>query len=118
MAAVGGVVSLTIDGDSQEIGEALSYSPFNTAKTMVNGLRGPTGYTTTGRAPFIEVELTTLGTMLFADLEALEDVVVELQLKNGLSYILRDAIVVDAPDGNAADGKTTVRLEGRRMDEV
>lgn len=118
MAAVGGVVSITIDGVSYELGESVSYSPFATSKTSSVGLRGVTGYTETGVAPFIEVEISTTADTLFSTLESLEDVIVELQLKNGLSYILRDAVVVDAPSADAASGRSTVRLEGSSMDEV
>ena len=119
MKAIGGTAYLQVNGQRHTLGGAWSVYPTEKVKTGVAGLDGPAGYTEAPRIPYMEGTLIDNGSLSIADLEAITDATITLELVTGKTYIGQEMYLAGEPGHDAATGEvSTVRFEGKKIVEM
>ncbi len=116
--AIGGTAYLKIDGKQITMAGSWSVSPTATVKTGVVGLSGFAGYTEAPRVGFMEGSIIDDGGMSIAELEALKDATITLELVSGKTYIGHEMFLAGEPSHDASTGEISVRFEGKKVEEM
>jgi hypothetical protein len=117
MERIGGTISVKIDG---EVLNALGNFTYNLGRPKREAKAGQDrvhGYTETPQVPFIEGEVTDRSAMDLAALVMFRGTVF-LELANGKSIVLNNAVQTGEGTGNTAEGNIGVRFEGETAEEV
>lgn len=110
---IAGICFFKVDGQQYPLRGSFKVQPFNTKKEGIAGQDGIHGYKETPIIPFIEGEVSDLGSFSLSQLQQVTNSTITAELANGKVYTLRNAWFVDAPDLDAVDGKITIKFEGR-----
>lgn len=115
---IGGAASMKIGGRQMALRGSFKYSGQTKVSTTVFGQDGTLhGTTTKPRAPFVEAEFSHVDVTV-QDYQAINGDTIIVDLDNGKTLTLTNAVVVGEIDIDHEEGKTTLRLEGDRLDEV
>jgi len=114
----GGIISLTINGETQLAKGDFTYNIGSPKREPVVGMDRPHGFKETPVVPFIEGEITDAGTVDLAALTKLQDAVVTLTTAVGKVIALRDAWYAADGDVNTGEGNIQVRFEGLSAEEL
>jgi hypothetical protein len=115
---IGGVAYLKVDGTQYALKGNLTISIDAFARTPVAGMDGVHGYTEQPRAPEITADLSDLGGMSLQQLRAVCNSTVTIELRNGKTYVLRNAWTTDATELNGVEGSATVKFAGMAAEEM
>lgn len=107
-----------VDGVALPLGGKLTVSGWTSEKETKTGLSGVVGYSEKPRAPFIEIEVITDGTLDLQAFQSVRDSTITAELANGQTFIMRNAWCTSPPDMDAADGTATLRFEGKQMERA
>jgi hypothetical protein len=118
MSRIGGMISLTIDGQQYDAKGNFTYSLGIPKKEMVVGADRIHGYKEIPTVPFIEGEITDNAEISMANLRAVKDATILLKLGNGKTINLRNAIEASDGVGNTEEGNQSVRFEGMSAEEI
>ena len=109
---IGGTAFLRVDGVTYPLRGNLTVSPTMVERTMVAGLDYVHGFLETPRVPFIEGDVTLVPELSTDDVAAVDNSTVQVELNNGHTYVLKEAMCKSAFDINGHDGFIRVRFEG------
>ncbi len=112
MAKVAGTCYFKVNGTQYDLRGNMTVSLGKAERESVVGLDQYHGYTEKPRVSFIECDITDRADLDIKVLENLLDVTVTVELFNGKTGILYNAVQVKAVELTAEDGKMTVRFEG------
>lgn len=115
---VAGTTYVYVDGALLPLGGTITVSTWDADKETVVGLSGVVGYKEKPRAPFIEVEVITDGTLDLQAFQGVRNSTITAELANGQVWVLNPAWATTAPDGNHADGTATLRFEGKKCERT
>jgi len=107
----GGILSFTLDGTPYEIEGSVTFQPYRFMRTSTTGLTGPTGHKRESTQPFIEVTMPYKKGVDLAVLANAENVVGQLDMYNGESWVMQQGAQVGTLEPDADEGTVTVRLE-------
>src|SRR5262249_4638680 len=99
---IAGVAYIFVDGRQYPLRGALTISIDTLERTGVAGMDGVHGFTEKPRVPWIEGDISDLGGLSLALLQAMCDVTVTAELANGKVYVLRNAWTSTAREFDAA----------------
>lgn len=115
---VGGIISLKADGQTYQAKGNFTYHLGVPKRESVVGHDGYHGYKETPQAAYIEGEITDEYGLDVKKLLETKDATVTLDLANGKSMVLREAVFVGDGNGNTEEGNIAVRWEGPQGEEV
>ena len=112
-----GTLFLKIDGQQRDAIGNWTYNIGSPKREAIVGVDRVHGYKEMPQVPYIEGEITDQKDLKLADLEALEDSTITLELANGKLIVLRSAWY--AADGNVGteQANVQVRFEGLSAEE-
>lgn len=101
----GGLASFFVDGALYEISAQISIKMGGLVRTpKVDSTGAVVGFTTKGVPPDITIDAIDGPAVSVATLKAIQGQTVQLNMRNGKSYILTQGFQVDDPDVKPADG--------------
>jgi hypothetical protein len=115
---IAGVCYLKVDGAQYALRGNLSVAPARTVRTGVAGQDGVHGFTEAPTVPYIEGDISDLGSLSLQRLHAVNEATVTVELANGKVYLLRQAWFAGELVLNAADGTVPIRFEGMSCEEI
>ena len=115
---IGGTIFVKVDGMQLQAKGSWSYNLGESKKEMIVGADGVHGFKEMPQKPFIEGNITDSDELDMAALRRTRDATVVLQLANGKTISIEEAI--EASDGNVSteEGEAEVRFEGFRATEI
>ena len=113
-----GVIFFKVDGTQYDAKGNFTYAPGFEKKTAIVGADKVHGYAGEQTVPHIEGAITDAEDLVLANLLALNDATVTLELANGKVFMLRNAWY--AGDGNPSteQAEIPVRFEGLEGEEI
>lgn len=115
--AVGGLISVTVDGVRRLAKGNWRFNLGDTMKSGVMGADGPHGYRETPQQPFIEGEITVDEAMKLGDVTAIRNAEVILQ-HAGKTYVWREAWYAGEGTVETDEGNMGVRFEAIAAEEL
>jgi hypothetical protein len=115
---IGGLLAIMVDGKQYEARGNFQITGMTQKRTGVAGQDGVHGFIAEPIVPSIKGDWSIGNQLSLVALEALTDVTAQVNLANGMSYILTDAWTVSAFVIDAHDGKVMVELEGMTLQEM
>ena len=115
---IGGLLAIIVDGKTYEARGNFQISGVTVKRTGVAGQDGVHGYIEEPIVPSIKGDWSIGNQLSLVALEAITDATAQVNLANGMSYILVDAWTVSAFVIDAHDGKVMVELEGMSLQEM
>lgn len=110
---IGGVVYIKADGQTVVAkGDSFSYNTGKLKKEMVKGTDRVHGYKSMTQVPFIDGATTDLPNVNTEDLKDIADATVVLELNNGKTVILRNAVYAADGESTTEEGEIQLRFEG------
>lgn len=112
--AIGGVATISIDGVEYDVSPvAKSNVHENSREGIPKAGGGFAGFKDTAVGPFVEFEFLTRRDQSLNTLRRKTDATVVLRQKNGWVVSLEHAWYAGAPDLDNAEGKSTLKFEGK-----
>ena len=115
---IGGVLAILVDGKQYEARGNFQISGVTVKRTGVAGQDGVHGYIEEPIVPSIKGDWSIGNQLSLVALEAITNATAQVNLANGMSYILVDAWTVSAFVIDAHDVKVMVELEGMSLQEM
>jgi hypothetical protein len=115
---IGGVIFLTLNGEMLQAKGEFTYNIGIPKKEMVVGADGVHGFKEMIQVPFIEGAITDSDTLDLATLQKTRDATITLQLANGKTIAIEEAIYAAEGSGKTEEGEIEVRFEGIRGREL
>jgi hypothetical protein len=115
---IGGVLAIYLDGVQYEARGNFNITGVTVKRTGVAGQDGVHGFIEEPIVPSIKGDWSIGNQLSLVNLEAITDATAQVNLANGMSYILTDAWTVAAFVIDAHDGKVMIELEGMSMQEM
>ena len=113
MSRVGGVIEIKANGQTIPAkGESFTYNTGQLKREMVKGADRVHGSKSMIQVPFIEGATSDLSDLDTEAIKNLENATVILQLNNGKTVVLRDAVYAAEGDGTTEEGEIQLRFEG------
>ena len=109
---VAGTAYLAVDGVSYALVGELEYNASLVERESAIGQDGVHGFIEKPMAPHISGSIRDMNNLSVADLNAMTDVTVTLQLANGKLVIGRNMWTVSSITAKATDGTVEVKFEG------
>lgn len=113
-----GKIFLRINGTQYRAKGDFTYNLGVDKKTMIAGTDGVHGYKSETVIPFIEGVITDGDDMDVKALAGMADTLVTLELANGKTIALRNAVFAADADISTGEGEIPVRFEGMSCEEV
>lgn len=118
MGAIAGTAYIKINGEQKTLAGSWKVSPTKIIKTGVTGLSGIAGHTETHRVPYMDGSFIDAGSLSIAELEALDNATITLELTNGKTYLGRGMYLAGEPEHDLSNGEVSVRFEGTEISEM
>jgi hypothetical protein len=115
---IGGVLAILVDGKQYEARGNFNVTGMTVKRTGVAGQDGVHGFIEEPIVPTIKGDWSIGNQLSLVALEAITNATAQVNLANGMSYILVDAWTVSAFVIDAHDGKVMVELEGMSLQEM
>jgi len=115
---IAGTAYLKVDGKQYTLAGKMNVSPSPIEREGKVGLSGPAGYKEMPRIPFCEADLHTTDDLSVADLDAITEATVKVELANGSIYVFREAWTTAAHEIDGAEGQVSVRFEAMEAQEL
>jgi hypothetical protein len=115
----GGTAQFIVGGQLYSLSGSMKVKPGGITREPAIGPSGPTGnFVEKIVAPEIECELFDDPASSVTALQATTGVSVQLQMRNGKSWILRNAFTMDAIEVDCAAGKFPLKMSGTTCQEI
>ena len=115
---IGGTCFVKAGGKQYDARGSFIVSPSRVKREGVAGQDDVHGYIEVPRVPFIKGDLSTTLGLSIAELDAMTNVTVTVELANGKNYVLRSAWTESAHEIDTAAGKVAVNWGGKSCDEI
>ena len=115
---IGGLLAIIVDGKTYEARGNFQVTGMTVKRTGVAGQDGVHGFIEEPIVPTIKGDWSIGNQLSLVALEAITNATAQVNLANGMSYILVDAWTVSAFVIDAHDGKVMVELEGMSLQEM
>ncbi len=115
---VGGVIKLQAGGVRLKVKGGATYNLGVNKRETVMGADGPHGHTEKPQIAFIEADITDDPSLDVKALAAMKNATVTLELANGKTILLHQAVQVGELTFNTDEGNGTVRFEGISAEEI
>jgi len=115
---VGGVIKVKADGQRFQAKGEFTYNVQKTKKEMIPGADNVHGYKEIPMVQFIEGAITDSDQIRIEDIYAIKDATISLDLANGKTIILREAVYAADGDATTDEGQIQVRFEGIDGEEI
>jgi hypothetical protein len=102
---IGGVLTLTIDGNTYQVRGNWTVSPNRVKRDGVAGQDGVHGYTEMPVVPGAKGDFTATPGVSVTNLQNITDSTLQLTLANGSTYVLADAWANPAVEINTSEGR-------------
>jgi len=112
MSRIGGILFFKVDGVQYDAKGEFTYRLNPDKKEMVPGADRIHGHVVNPQVQFIEGAITDSSSIDLQVLFALEDSTVTLNLANGKTVVLRNAVFAGEGDATTSEGEVAVRFEG------
>lgn len=109
---VAGTAHFSVDGVAYALIGEMEYNPSSVTRESAVGQDGVHGYIEKPMAPHISATLRDIGGISVADLNAMTNTTVTLELANGKLVIGRNMWTVEDQTAKATDGSIEVKWEG------
>ncbi|MBI6944202.1 phage tail tube protein [Pseudomonas putida] len=113
MTALAGTATITADGATYMLVGDLSYDPSTVAREELTGQDGTHGYKEKPKFGQIKATLRDTGSLTIADLNAMSNVTVVLDLANGKTVLGRNMFTVDPQSVSTEEGTVEVTWKGQ-----
>lgn len=113
-----GTAYLSVDGASYMLAGDVAYSPSSVSRETLVGMDGIHGYIEKPVAGHITATLRDTGDLTVADLNAMTNVTVTLELANGKTVVGRNMWTVETQEAKVPEGTIEVRWEGLMVEEI
>jgi hypothetical protein len=113
-----GTATLTVNGTAYKLVGDFSYSVSKVTRETMKGMDTVHGYKETPHAPFIAAKLRNTSGLSVADLNAMTNVTVVVELGNGKTVIGRNMWTVEDQEVDGSEGTIPVRWEGMNVEEA
>jgi len=107
----GGVKGFTIDGVPYEVEGSVTWQRARFKRTTSEGLTGPTGHKRENSTPYLELTIPYKLGVDLADLEAISNSTVQVDLYNGAILLVRAGYQVGDLEPDGDEGNVTLRIE-------
>jgi hypothetical protein len=108
-----------VGGTLYSLAGSMKVDPGGVVRTPAIGPSGPTGnWTEKVDPPMIEVEIFDDPSISVTALRDTVGVTVQLQMKNGKAWLLRNAFVADKIDVDTVAGKYQIKFSGTSCQEI
>ena len=118
MAKVAGTAYVKVDGQQIALRGNFKIKPSNVVRESITGLDGYHGFKETPTVTGFTMDVTDRPEVSVQKLAKLEDVTVTVNLINGKTYVLRNAVQIGEIEISADDGMFTLTFEGKSMEEM
>ena len=118
MSRVGGIISFQVEGERFFAKGEFSYRINPTKKEMVVGHDQVHGHKEVPQVSFIEGKITDQANLDLQAFQALVDKTITLDLANGKTVVLEDAVYASEGAVTTEEGEIEVRFEGFRAREI
>lgn len=115
---IAGIAYLSIDGTPYDVAGKAGYSVSTVTRESVTGMSGVHGFKETPVPGNIVVSLRDSGGLTVADLNAITNSVIVLQLANGKTVMASSAWNVGALDVDSAEGTLDAKFESKTVTEI
>ncbi len=115
---IGGVASITIDGQQYMLRGNMKVSPSTVKREGIAGQDYVHGYTEMPVVPGIDGDFSTPPGLSLQALENVVDSTVVAQLANGKTYVLTDAWTESAFEIETSEGKFSAKFQGLTCEEI
>jgi len=115
---IGGILSVRVDGTQYEARGSFQVTPSTVKRTGVAGQDRVHGYIEEPVVPQIKGDLSIGNELSIAKLDSITDSTVQVQLANGMTYVLNNAWTVAGSVVDTHDGKVDVTFEGLDCSEM
>jgi hypothetical protein len=116
--ALAGIAYLSVDGKRYMLAGDLSYSVSRRKRETLIGQDEVHGFSETPHAGFIQASVRDAGSLSLADINAMTNVTVMLELTNGKMVVGRNMWTTDPQEVETMEAKFTVRWEGVSIEEI
>lgn len=118
MNRVGGTISLKADGEMLSAKGNFSYHLGTPKREVVVGADAVHGFKETPQAPYIKGAITDHKDLDLADFLTKKDMTIILDLANGKSIVLRDALNCSDGEASSEEGEIEVEFFGSSAQEI
>ena len=118
MSRVSGVAYLKVDGVQRKVIGNFTYNIGRPRKQMLVGHDGVHGHSEMPQVPYIEGEIRDESELSLQELRDIDDATVTLELANGKTVILRNAIEASEGTVGTENANVQVRWEGLEGEEA
>lgn len=115
---IGGIIYLTLNGEQLQAKGEFTYNIGIPKKEMVLGADGVHGFKEMPQVPFIEGAITDNNLLDLAVLQSTRDATITLQLANGKTIAIEEAVYASEGSAKTEEGEIEVRFEGVRGREL
>jgi len=112
MARIAGITYINVDGIPLELKGSINVAPGNTSRETIVGQDGVHGYKEIPVVPFVECTITDSANIDLNAIEKLANVTVTVELANGKTAVVNQAVQVNQLENNPEEAEVTVRFEG------
>lgn len=114
---IGGILALSVDGNVYEARGNFKVTGMTVKRTGVAGQDSVHGYIEEPIVPSFDGDWSIGNQLSISALEAITNATAQLQLANGMTYVLSNCWTDSAFEIDAHDGKVGVKLEGMTLTE-
>src|SRR4051812_46309000 len=107
----GGIVTLSINGERQDVKGAVDYNPGRPKRDAVVGQDTVHGFKEVPQVALAECTLTDRGSLDLVALVELDNATIVIELSNGKTFVLRQAWFAGDGTANSEEGEIKVRFE-------
>ncbi|WP_087688041.1 phage tail tube protein [Pandoraea sp. PE-S2R-1] len=113
-----GTASITVSGTNYLLVGDFEYNPSKVTRETLSGVDGVHGFSEKPRPGSISATLRDAGSLTVADLNAMDNETVVVQLANGKTIIGRNMWTVEDQTVKSTDATLEVRWEGPQVSET
>ena len=110
--AVGGILQLAVDGQRYDAKGSFKLNAGALKREAVVGAERVHGYKVTPQTPYVEGMITDRGDLDLVELANVTNATVTVILRNGKTFVLRDAWYAADGELTTEEGEFNVRFEG------
>ena len=113
-----GTAYLVVDGKSYRVSGDMRWNPSKVKRTTLTGMDSVHGYSEEPVAGWIACSIRDSGGLTVADLNAMTNVTLTVELANGKTVVGRNMWAVDTQEVNSTDATIPLRWEGPEVQEI
>ncbi|GGC90361.1 phage tail tube protein [Chelatococcus reniformis] len=117
MAGIAGIAYVKVSGRQYPLKGNFTVGTTMIERTGIAGQDGFHGFSEMPRVPYIQGDISLAPDVSVEVLAAMTNETVTAELRNGKTYVLREAFTAGTRELNTSEGQVQVRWEGASIDE-